>query len=241
MRAALFLLITVLSATFVQAPAHADVAATIHADVQQAFGGCARYDFEYDLNLPAGATAWEADVFVYESDEVDSMFYEIRHPLDSTLGDAPAGSLTTQRICDWEEPVGRYAVSVEGTYTSAAGEGVIVGTGYITLKPARTRTSITASTRSPKFNQPVRVTATVLVKKEYGYGPVWAVDVKAQLRVRGRWVDAPKLDLFTARNGRDNFFLRWNIHRPITLRFLVTKQDMYAKSVSKPITIDARG
>lgn len=215
--------------------------ATIGAETQQALGGCARYDFHYDLNLPAGTTAWQAEVFVYEAGQVDDLFYEIRHTLDSSRGDEPYGSLTTQRICDWEDPVGRHAISVEGTYTNSAGAGVLIGTGYITLNPAKTRTAITASTRSPQFNQPVRVTANVEVKKEYGYGPVWAVDVKTQVLVRRRWVDAPKLDLVTARNGRDNFFLRWNIHQPVTLRFLVPKQDMYAKSVSKAITIDARG
>jgi hypothetical protein len=240
MRAVLVALAT-LASLLVHAPAHADVVATVGAEPQQALGGCARYDFDYNLNLPPGTTGWQAKVFVYDSGQVNDLYYAVAHTLDSSGGDRPFGTLESQRICEWEGPVGSYAISIEGTYNSAAGTGAITGTGYMTLRPAKTRTWMTASTRSPRFNQPVRVTVTVQVKKEYGYGAVWAADVKTQIRAKGRWITAPKLALVTSRKGTDNFYLRWNIHQPVTLRFLLPKQDMYAKSVSKPITIDARG
>lgn len=229
------------AALLVQAPAHADTTASIDAEPQQGFGGCARYDFEYDLKIPSGTTAWQATVYVYESGVVDDYYYEMMYELDSSRGDEPSGTLETQRICESDYYFGRYAVSVEGTYSNTLTGGAISGDGIIIVKPAKTRTAVTASTRSPQFNQPVRITAQVEVKKEYGWGPVGAVDVEAQVLARGRWVDAPKLDLFTSRNGRDNWFLRWNIHQPVTIRYVFPKQDMYARSVSKPITIDARG
>lgn len=233
MRAALVLLLAI-AATFVQVPAHANVTATISDSEHQAFGGCARYDFRYDLNLPANATGWQAAV------TADNDYGGVEHILASSRGDAVEGYLETPRFCEWEEPVGRYSITVEGTYTTATSTGVISGSGYLTLRPARTRTTITASPLAPRFNQPVRVTAEVQVKKEFGWGPVWAADVKTQIRLRGRWVNAPKLALVTGRNGRDNFFGRWNIRGAVTLRFFMPKQDMYAKSVSKPITIRTR-
>ncbi len=236
----LVVVLAAVAALLVQSPAHADVTGSIDAEPQQALGGCARYDFDYDLNVPPGM-AWQATVYVYESGQVDDLFYEMKYTLDSTRGDAPSGTLETQRICDFEDPVGRYAVSMEGTYSNALNVGAIRGQGVVVVKPAKTRTSVTASTRSPRFNQPVRLTVQAEVKKEYGWGPVWAADVKAQIRARGKWVNAPKLDLVTARNGRDNWLLRWNIHQPVTMRFVFPKQDMYAASVSKPITINARG
>lgn len=239
MRATLFSGLVALLASMVAivtTPAHADTNGTVSAVSDRVLPGlCPTYLLAYDLNIPPGATGWDARITVDQPHGSFLEWIDLSNYIDASAG------VRGVSLCIEDDNDRRFDLTLEGTYEDAAGGGVIAGEGSFELKRAATRTWLSVSTRSPRFNEPFRLAVKATVWGDGRYAPHWGAAVTVQIRVAGRWRDAPKLALYTGRSGEDSWRYRWNLRRPVTFRLVSPTQNGYSRSVSNTITVKTQG
>lgn len=203
--------------------------------------GCHNYLLPYDIDLPAGTTEWNARITIKGPDDFRSL-----DRLGTLFGGGPVGvSRVFMCIPDgsyrsYDVETGRFDVTLTGTYTDAAGGGAIAGRGSFKLKPAETRTKFSVSTKTPRFDQPVRLSVETKIKGKSAYQALNKATVQPQVRLKGKWQDA-KFKFTTNSAGRDSERYRWNIRQPATIRFVTLADDGFRKSVSNTITVRTQG
>ena len=144
-------------------------------------------------------------------------------------------------VCADDDSAGRYYVDISGSYENYSyGDGLISGSGSFKLRAAKTRTNFSVSTKTPKFNQVVRLSVHAQVQGKRGYTALKYGTARMQVRVAGAWENI-KVDFFTGGNGKDSTLLRWNLHQTYTFRVKTFGEDGHKSSVSNSITINPRG
>ena len=217
------------SSAIAQVAAAPLIASSVDGYTAPLLAGCRTYSVGYRLNLPSTTTAFDVEITITDPSGEDETFTA-----------ESAGSVGVF-VCQGADGVGRYDVTISGTYQDVSqGYGPVGGSGAFWLRKAKTRVHLEASNTRPRFNQPVKLSVVAAVEGRYGYAPLKYATVQMQIRVRGSWVPARKLNFFTSGNGRDYAWYRWNVRPPLTFRVVVPAGDGHTRSVSRPVTVDAR-
>jgi hypothetical protein len=140
-------------------------------------------------------------------------------------GSVKPGQFTVRPRVGWPATTGRVAVSLAHS--------------SLTLRRPRTTAQVAVSPRRPRRNAVVRVRATVLVARPYGYFPEAGAKVKVAVRRNGAWRRAAPAR-HTGAAGRTTFRIRWRWDRPHKVRVKVVRSGYHAQARSRAVMVRPR-
>jgi hypothetical protein len=158
---------------------------------------------------------------------------------DFVYDDISTGSGELQ-FCGYEL-AGRYELVAEIEYSDydAAGSGTSAErlTSTFAMRQPQTRTRLQVSTRSPRYNSPVRFVIRTADERPSGYFPTSYAEVRLQKRVGSRWVNVRGGKGFTDSRGREVLTFRWNVRGRVAVRAATLNSSDAEGSVSSPVTV----
>ncbi|CUR54486.1 exported hypothetical protein [metagenome] len=229
----LFVLLTA-AVTVVAAPAVA--AGSLTADGGTLYEGCRNFRYSFDVAEP-GAAAWQLDLTANAPDGSYAA-----GDYQEGVGESASGSGTVN-ICSYQG-VGRYQLEAQVTYFDADFNTLAQETLYAPLRLTKmsTRTSLSVSDRTPRFNSVVRLVATSYVERpsrfvrnKYEY-----VALEVRCGTSG-WARVRGSKSVTNNYGKTAWRYRWNIHRTCKVRAVTLKTASWTGSSSSAKKVNPVG
>lgn len=211
-------------------PAHAVGSLSVGDGVL--FGDCREHPYYFAVSPPIGTDSWSMDVTAHGPDGTSQAS-------DFVYDDISTGTGGLQ-FCG-SELAGRYELVAEIEYSDydAAGSGTSFErlTSTFAMRQPRSRTHLQVSTKSPRYNSPVRFMIKTSDERPAGYFPTSYAEVRLQKRMGSRWMNVRGGKGFTDSRGREVLTYRWNVRGRTVVRAVALNSSSVEGSVSSPVTV----
>jgi hypothetical protein len=202
------------------------------------YGKCSTTDYSVSVTLPEGAASWRIHIVATGDGAYGIGTDDYQAPLYG--GTTYAGYL---EFCPTAAP-GAYLAEATIEYLDYGSRVVATEetSDFFSMRGHPTRTYLSVSSRSPRFNSVVHFTIDSEEKNAYGS---WSLNsrVPVQLQVRednGEWVVVKRSNGYTGRLGSFEVGYRWNLRQALTFRAKTVINGSDRGSVSRLVTIKAR-
>lgn len=144
------------------------------------------------------------------------------------------------QFCGYEL-AGNYQLVADIEYSDYDAVGSGTSTERLTttfaMRQPLSRTRLKVSTKTPRYNAPVRFIVNSSDERPSGYFPTSYASVRLQKRVGSRWVNVRGGKGSTDSRGREVMTFRWNVRGRMAVRAMTLNSSAAQGSVSSPITL----
>lgn len=196
------------------------------------YSDCRDHPYYFAVSPPLGTDSWSMDVTAYGPDGTSQASDFVYDDISTGVGGL--------QFCG-SELAGRYELVAEIEYSDydAAGSGTSTErlTSTFTMRKPQSRTRLQVSTKSPRYDSPVRFVVRSSDERPSGYFPTSYAEVRLQKRVGSRWVNVRGGKGYTDSRGRDVMTFRWNVRGRTVVRALTLDSSGVEGSASSPVTM----
>lgn len=197
------------------------------------YSDCRDHAYMYDLQLPSDTESWDLEVSVLGPDGLE-------HTSDYVYDDGwyTGAGVSSFQVCGGAMP-GRYTLqAVLTTYDYDYNPSAeLLPTASFDMRLPFTRTKLTVSNRTPRFNQVVTFKVKTKDERVNGYYATEYPDVRLEVRRDGQWRKVKGSKTMANGVGVAKIKYRWNVRSAVKVRAVTIGDDYYAASVSSAVTV----
>lgn len=213
--------------------ASAASAAVVSVSSGVLYDECRDHPYTFSFTVPAGTDSWTVEAVAVGPDGTTAA-------TDLVLGSgASAAGTGALEFCGTEQAgVYELRTAVVHRDVETATEGSETSVASFTMRTPRSRSTLTVSDRTPRFNQRVRFVMKTQHERPSGYARTDGARVHLEVRVPGTpWLAVKGSRRTTDSRGRATVVYRWDIRRSLWLRTVTETARGWTTSASRPVRV----
>lgn len=193
---------------------------------------CRQHPYSYALSIPEDAESWDLEVTVLGPDGLEDTSDYLSDGAYETSG------VATFQMCGGGMP-GLYTLTATLTHYDADYNRVTteLPAASFSMRLPYTRTALSVSDRTPRYNQAVTFKIKTVDERPNGYFATPYATVRLQSRRDGRWVNVTGSKTTTSSTGVATLRFRWNTRATVKVRAVTLRDDYYSASTSRTLKI----